>query len=149
MDEKGTTYYSKYNWARLFSIYKRHLDNWSHEHVTSSKVEMKLSFMPVIFNISPNGSTNSELSKRSMVLKQAMSRTLKELEDKGLITSMTECKDKRSNKISLTADGKEFVSNANAALENLIDQYVLLVGAEKFQTTIEVLSKIVEYHETK
>jgi DNA-binding MarR family transcriptional regulator len=144
--EDQSNYYSKYNWARLLNVYKRYLDNWSHEHVRSNKVEMKLSFMPVIFNISPTGSTNGELSKRSMVFKQAMSRTLKELEEKGMV-HLSATKDKRSNKINLTEDGKEFVTNAQTQLKSLIETYVSLVGEEKFNTTIEVLTKIVEFHE--
>ena len=108
---------------------------------------MKLSFMPVIFNISPEGNTNNELSKKSLVFKQAMSRTLKELEEIGMITSKTINNDKRSNRINLTDDGKEFVTTSNQKLSDLIDNYIDLVGEEKFKITMEVLSKMIDYHE--
>ena len=146
-NEITVQYDDKDNFGRLICIAKKHFDVWSQHNIKPEKVDMKLSFMPVIFNISPEGNTNSELSKKSLVFKQAMSRTLKELEEIGMITSKTINNDKRSNRINLTDDGKEFVTTSNQKLSNLIDNYIELVGEEKFKITMEVLSKMIDYHE--
>jgi DNA-binding MarR family transcriptional regulator len=145
--ELHARYNDKDNFGRLISMAKRHFDVWSHQNIKPKKAEMKLSFMPVIFNISPEGNTNTELSKKSMVFKQAMSRTLKELEDIGMITSTPINHDKRSSRIHLTKEGGEFVSASNDKLSGLVDQYIDLVGEKDFKTTLRVLSHIVDFHQ--
>jgi DNA-binding MarR family transcriptional regulator len=135
------------NWARLIYIAKKHLDIWSHQNIRPDYGQMKLSYMPLIFNVRQNGITNTEISKKALIAKQAMSRTVKELEEKGLITSQPLKKDKRSYKIHLTDDGKKFVNEANNKMLNLIDAYKNLVGEKEFDITVDVLSKIIRYHE--
>jgi len=142
-------YDDKNNYGRLICIAKKHFDIWSQKNIKPQKAEMKLSYMPVIFNISSAGNTNNELSHKSLVHKQAMSRTLQELEDIGMIKSSVIDNDKRSRKINLTVDGEKFVSNANEELSQLVKQYIKIVGIKDFETTINVLSKIVDFHEAK
>ena len=143
----NTEYDDKENFARLISIAKRHLDIWSLQNIKLANAEMKLSFLPVIFNIGPDGNTNTELSNKSLVFKQAMSRTLKELEEIGMITSTTTTNDKRSNKINLTREGKEFIQESTGKLSGMVKEYVDLVGEKDFKTTLKVLSKIIDFHE--
>lgn len=143
----NTEYDDKENFVRLVSIAKRHFDIWSHQNIKPTRSDMKLSFMPVLFNISPEGNTNTELSKKSLVLKQAMSRTLKELEKAGMVISTPINNDKRSNKISLTTAGKKFVARSTQKLSKLVEQYVDLVGEKDFKTTLKVLSRIIDFHE--
>lgn len=146
--EAGTPQYDdEKNWARLIYIAKKHLDIWSHQNIRPDYGQMKLSYMPLIFNIRQNGITNTEISKKALIAKQAMSRTVKELEEKGLITSQPLKKDKRSYKIHLTDDGNKFVNEANHKMLNLIDEYRKLVGDKEFNITVDVLSKIIRYHE--
>ena len=145
--EYKVTYDDKENFARLINLMKRHLDIWSHKNIKLTNGDMKLSFLPVIFNISPEGNTNGELSKRSLVFKQSMSRTLKELEEIGMITSTPLNNDKRSNKINLTKTGKKFITESNDRLSKILDDYVELVGEKDFKTTLKVLSKIIDLHE--
>ncbi|GGB83959.1 MarR family winged helix-turn-helix transcriptional regulator [Dyadobacter sediminis] len=135
------------HWGRLIYIAKKHLDIWSHRNIRPDYGQMKLSYMPLIFNVQQNGITNTEISKKALIAKQAMSRTVKELEEKGLITSQPLKKDKRSYKIHLTDDGKRFVNEANNKMLNLLDEYRKLVGDKEFDTAIDVLSKIIRYHE--
>lgn len=140
-------YNDKENWGRLISIAKKHLDIWSHQNINFESGDMKLSFLPVIFNISPDGNTNSELSKRSLIAKQAMSRTIKELEERGLVITAPLTNDKRSYKINLTATGKKFVESSTKQMSSLIGDYISLVGIKKFGITLEVLSNIIDFHE--
>ncbi|CAM3772512.1 MarR family winged helix-turn-helix transcriptional regulator [Mucilaginibacter galii] len=136
------------NWGRLIYIAKKHLDVWSHQTIRPYNGHLKLSYMPLIFNISPEGNTNTEISKKALIAKQAMSRTVKELEQMGMITSAPIKQDKRSYRINLTEEGKNYVQDANREMIKLVEQYKQLVGETDFNTTLEVLSKIIRFHET-
>jgi DNA-binding MarR family transcriptional regulator len=145
---EGLQYDDEKNWGRLIHIAKKHLDVWSHQTIRPYNGHLKLSYMPLIFNISPEGNTNTEISKKALIAKQAMSRTVKELEHMGMITSAPIKQDKRSYRINLTEEGKNYVQDANREMIKLIEQYKQLVGEADFNTTLEVLSKIIRFHET-
>jgi DNA-binding MarR family transcriptional regulator len=135
------------NWQRLIFVLRKHLDIWAHKHNKTSWGQMKLSYWPVICNITVDGSTAIEIARKSMIAKQTMSRTIKELEEKGIIISETSKSDKRSEVLRLTPEGKQLVLDANLQVFKLMDLYKELVGESNLEITIDVLSKIVSYHE--
>lgn len=136
------------NWQRLIFNLRRHLDIWTHKHVKPHWDQMKLSYMPVLFNISPEGSTVTEIAQRSLVVKQTVSRTVKELEEKGMVNATENKKDKRSELLELTTKGKQLLVDALDENAHLRETYRELVGDKKFKIALEVLHKIVEYHES-
>lgn len=136
----------KNNWQHLTSVLRRQLDHWSNGHVKSPEGKMKLSYLPVIFNISVDGSTASEIGQRAMVIKQTMSRTISELEEKGMIVTTINKKDKRSELIHLTDLGKDLVLDAHKELAILTQTYKDLVGENDFGIAESVLLKIIQYH---
>jgi len=136
------------NWQRIIYQLRRHMDIWAQKSVKPSWGQMKLSYWPVICNISVDGSTASEIGRKAMVIKQTMSRTLKELEEKGMIVSKTNEKDKRSECLELTNDGKQLILDASVDMAKMMATYKALVGEEDMETTINVLNKIIAYHET-
>lgn len=136
------------NWVRLIAVTKRVTDGWMQTAVSASTDRpFKTSFMKFLTNISLKGTTNQELAKRAMQPKQAMSRTVKELEAEGLITTEKSKRDGRSSKITLTDDGKKLLLVAKREQEKLTDTYKALVGEENFAIAIEVLYQIISYHE--
>jgi len=135
------------NWQRIIYQLRRHMDIWAQKSVKPSWGQMKLSYWPVICNISVDGSTASEIGRKSMVIKQTMSRTLKELEEKGMIVSKTNEKDKRSECLELTQEGKQLILDASVDLAKMMATYKELVGEKDLDTTINVLNKIIVYHE--
>jgi len=136
------------NWQRLIYVLRKHLDIWGHKHIKPFWGQMKISYMPVICNISVDGSTAMEISRSSMTVKQTMSRTIKELEEKGMILSKTNENDKRSECLELTAEGKKMMLDANIELEKLMETYKELVGEKNLDITINTLLKIISYHES-
>jgi DNA-binding MarR family transcriptional regulator len=108
---------------------------------------MKLSYFPVIFNISIDGTTAVDITRRSMVTKQSLSRTIKELQEKGIITTKADTKDKRSERLCLTQEGKEWVLEAHVQLEKLTNTYIDLVGEKDLKVAATVLAKIIAFHE--
>jgi DNA-binding MarR family transcriptional regulator len=137
------------NWQRLIFLLRKHLDIWSHKHIKTYWGQMKLSYMPVICNITVDGgSTAMDIARKSMIVKQTMSRTLKELEEKGMIVSKTNKNDKRSEYLELSDSGKQLILEANIESAKLLDTYKELVGEKNLDITIEVINKIIAYHES-
>ncbi|HEY9008172.1 MarR family winged helix-turn-helix transcriptional regulator [Ohtaekwangia sp.] len=138
---------SENNWQRLIFRLRKHLDIWAQKKIKPSWGQMKLSYMPVIFNISMEGSTAIEISRKSKIAKQAMSRTVNELEEKGMITSKIDKNDKRSERLELTAKGKQLVLDAHLELLKLQEDYKSLVGERNLKIAVDVINKIIEHHE--
>ncbi len=108
---------------------------------------MKQSYLPVIFNISVDGSTASKITRRSMVIKQNLSQTIRELKKTGMIVTETDNKDKRSERLYLTPEGKNVVLDAHLELDKLQKEYARLVGEDELKTAVDVLLKLIAYHE--
>jgi len=135
------------NWQRLIFVLRKHLDIWSHQNIKPYWGEVKISHMPVIFNINMEGSTSADIARKSMIAKQSISRTIKELQEKGFVVPKPMKHDKRSELLELSQEGKEFVLEASDAAAGLQENYKLLVGAEKLAIAEEVINRIIAYHE--
>lgn len=135
------------NWPRLISILRKHLEIWAHNNIKPYWGQMKMSYMPVICNISIDGSMAADISQKSMIVKQAMSRTLKELQNKGMITRTVNADDRRSERLELTPEGKRLVLEVHIEAQKLSGIYENLVGEKNFEIAISVLNQIVSYHE--
>ncbi|GAB4041664.1 MarR family winged helix-turn-helix transcriptional regulator [Spirosoma gilvum] len=137
------------NWGRLIAVTKRLSDLWMQRAMNEkSTIPFKASFMRFLTNISLDGVTNQELARRAMQPKQAMSRTVKEMEAQGLIATERSKRDGRSSKITLTKEGQKLLLTAKKEQEKLTDTYKALVGEENFATAVEVLYQIIAYHES-
>ncbi|MEO3407887.1 MarR family transcriptional regulator [Mucilaginibacter sp. CAU 1740] len=135
------------NWQRLIFNLRKHLDIWAHNNIKPYWGQMKISYMPVLCNITVEGITATELSRLSMTSKQNMSRTIHELEEHGMIISKANSTDKRSETLKLTLPGKQFLLEANQDVFNLGNMYKNLVGEKDLETTVRALNKILDFHE--
>lgn len=135
------------NWQRLIFVLRKHLDIWSHQNIKPYWGEVKISHMPVIFNINMEGSTSIDIARKSMIAKQSISRTIKELQEKGFVQTKPMKHDKRSELLVLSEEGKQFVLEASDAAVSLQQSYKQLVGEEKLAIAEEVINKIIAYHE--
>jgi DNA-binding MarR family transcriptional regulator len=136
------------NWQRLIFNLRKHLDQWALRNVKPYWGQMKISYMPVICNICVDGSTTTELARMTMISKQNMSRTIKELEENGMIVGRVNSNDKRSETLELTESGKQLVLNANADVFRMSSIYKNLVGEKDLEIAVNVLNKIIDYHES-
>ena len=136
------------NWQRLSFLLRRHHDIWAHQHIKPYwGGQMKMSYMPIIFTISVDGSTVTDISRRSMLMKQGVSRTVKELEEHGVIVPKKNEQDKRSDLLELSKKGKQFVLDAKKDAELMQEAYKQLVGEKELAIAVKVLNKIIDYHE--
>jgi len=136
------------NWQRLIFNLRKHLDIWAHENVDPGWIKMKLSYFPVLCNIAVDGNTPSEISEKSMITKQNVSRTLKELTMHGMVTTVANQDDKRSDIVVLTESGKQTVYEANVNVFKLNDTYAKLVGSKELEITLDAINKIISYHKS-
>lgn len=134
------------NWQRLIFNFRKHLDVWAHMNVEPSWIKMKLSYFPVLCNIAVDGNTPSEISEKSMITKQNVSRTLKELTEHGMVQTIVNKDDKRSDIVVLTESGKRTVYEANVNVFKLSEKYKAIVGAKNLETTIATINKLLDFH---
>ena len=138
------------NVGKLINRWKRFFDNWAYETLASEGYDFfKLSYMPFIMNISETGSSNTEIAAKAKVTKQAMSKVVKELEGKGLISSQKHETDARVSIIFLTPKGKSFIADTKKCVNKLGEEYKELVGVDNFEIMVDCIFKINEYHESK
>lgn len=138
------------NVGKLINRWKRFFDDWAYETLANEGYDFfKLSYMPFIMNISETGSSNTEIAAKAKVTKQAMSKVVKELERKGLISSQKHETDARVSIIFLTPKGKSFIADTKKCVNKLGEEYKELVGADNFEIMVDCIFKINEYHESK
>ncbi|MFD1257721.1 MarR family winged helix-turn-helix transcriptional regulator [Mucilaginibacter terrae] len=136
------------NWQHIIYNLRKHMDFWTTKNVNNPSGKIKHSYLPVLFGIRVNGSTATQIAKRSVVIKQNISRTIKELESIGMVTTRVNKKDKRSDRLDLTPEAKEFILEAHLKVEELQDTYKKLVGERDLEIAKEVVLKIIAYHES-
>lgn len=135
------------NWLRLIYQLRRHLDFWSTKHIQAPLWHIKHAYLPVLFNIPVAGTTATEIGHRALVQKQNLSRTIREMEKEGIISARRNREDKRSERLALTPEAKDFVLDTHFKLAALQSDYKNLVGEQEWKIATNVLLKIIAYHE--
>ena len=136
--------------VKLISHLRRHYDVWVvSEFCAHGYDDFKIAYMPLLMNIHPEGITNNELAKKAKVTKQAMSKVVKELVEANYIRTETHGGDKRSSIIYLTAKGKKMVMTARDRVMMLEKEYEGLLGKRRFAELKEMLTVLVDHHESK
>jgi DNA-binding MarR family transcriptional regulator len=136
------------NWVKLISILKHQFSEWSMARLArEGYADFKTVYMPVLMNISPEGTNNNDLANHARVTKQAMSKVAKELQKKGYIKAKIDSRDKRSTIFSLTDRGKKLVIEARYCVKDLSDEYQKLVGHAEFDQATEIIKKIIAFND--
>lgn len=147
---KETEHIKARSWGKVISNVKRQFDHWALQSLfVHGYSDFKMSHMPFIMNIAPEGTNNNDLAKRARVTKQAMSKVAKEMQELGYVEARTDDKDKRSTIFFLTEKGKKFVIAARLCVHDLTEEYRQLVGKAKFESMIDTLEAIIAYNDTK
>jgi DNA-binding MarR family transcriptional regulator len=136
------------SWGKILSYLKRQFEAWTTEKLSSHGYsDFTMAHMPLIMNIKPEGTNNNELAAIARISKQAMSKVVRDLLQKGYIETMTDATDKRSTIISLTEKGKRFVIKARYCVQELTTEYQNLLGKKEYEHMIDNLLKIMQYNE--
>ncbi|SHG72636.1 DNA-binding transcriptional regulator, MarR family [Chryseolinea serpens] len=136
------------NWVKLISILKHQFNEWATAALAKEGFDdFKMVYMPVLMNISPEGSNNTELASHARVTKQAMSKVAQELQKLGYIKAKADPRDKRSTTITLTDRGKRLVIKVRLSICSLTEEYRGMFKAADFDKATEILKKIIEYND--
>jgi DNA-binding MarR family transcriptional regulator len=98
-------------------------------------------------SIGTKGISNSKLASTLNITKQAASKVIKELEELNLVKSEKCSTDGRSMMLYLTEDGIQFYEHIRNQMITLEQEYKKVVGARNYETAINVMLKLVDYHE--
>ena len=135
---------------KLLYILKRQTDKAATDYLgTLMPGDFNITFMPYFMSIGNDGISNHALVQKIMVTKQAVSKTVKELERLGLVYTGKSETDARSIMIFLTEEGKRLHAAVAQMADTTTEEYIKLIGAKKYEQFIDTCIKISEWHENR
>lgn len=102
----------------------------------------------MFMSIGTKGISNSKLASNLSITKQAASKVIKELEELNLVRSEKCSTDGRSMMLYLTDEGISFYQHISSQMRALEKEYKKVAGAKNYETAINVLLKLVAYHQS-
>jgi len=134
--------------GKLLYILKRLSYDWYCTKLCHANInDFNNAHLPVFMSIGTNGIFNGQVAAKLSITKQAASKVIKELEELKLVRSEKCSTDARSMMLYLTDDGIRFYQHITDQMTDLEQQYKKVVGAKNYETAINVMLKLVEYHE--
>lgn len=133
---------------KLVYLLKRSLEDWIATGLCCScNTDFNKAQLPMFMSIGTNGISNSKLAADLCVSKQAASKVIKELEELKLVKSEKCSTDGRSAMLYLTEDGIQLYEHIKSQIEKLESDYKKVVGAKNYENAIDVMQKLINYHE--
>ena len=134
--------------SRLLYLLKRLSDEWYCTKLCHASLEgFNNSHIPMFMSIGTKGISNSRLAANLSITKQAASKVIKELEELELVRSEKCSTDGRSMMLYLTDEGINFYEHLRSQMLALEKEYKKVVGTKNYETAINVMIKLVEYHQ--
>ena len=97
----------------------------------------------LLFEISNQSDINQEnIAKRCNINKGAVARSIKKLEDKGMVARQIDENNRRQNKVSLTQEGEETLQKSIKVLRDWEDSVILEKGYIEKELLQKVLKEI-------
>lgn len=98
----------------------------------------------VLLNIDKEGTPSTKLGPKMGIESRSLTRTLKSMEEKGLIFKTTDEKDGRIVLINLTEEGKKYRNTSKDAVLNLNTYLQAKISKKKLETFFAVSNEINE-----
>ena len=99
---------------------------------------LKLSFSQVLFFLPPSGARLGDLAAINNISKQAISKTVNELESSGYVERVGDDADSRAKKIVLTTKGLQLIADASTHLTAVDREFAVILGEKRF-TELKIL----------
>ena len=126
---------------KLISLIARGQSIYLNHHL--QKYEINTTQFQLLFEISNHCNINQEqISQRCSMNKGAVARSIKKLEDKGLITREIDENNRRQNKLSLTKKGEQTLAQAIEILNCWENQVILDEGYIEKELLQKILKEI-------
>ncbi|MBB6499343.1 MarR family winged helix-turn-helix transcriptional regulator [Pedobacter cryoconitis] len=133
---------------RLVYLMKRVMDRWTESKLAGITPEsLNVVHLPYFMSIGDHGISNHALIRKIKVTKQGVSKTVKELENLGLVYTEKSETDARSIMIFLSPQGKLLFDSIRQNGLELHTEYKKFVGTKNFDTTLSTLTKMIDFHE--
>jgi len=133
---------------KLVYLLKRLLDEWMGKKLCRiDQPGFNSAHLPLFMSIGKTGISNNELAAKMNVTKQGASKIVKELEAINMVTSVKSPDDARVVMLHFTPEGEAFYHNLKNQVMELETQYKKVVGTKNYETAIEVMLKLVQFHE--
>lgn len=135
----------KSNISRGIYITHRYVNEWALAKWKEDGWEtIRPDHLRLVSIISMEALNINELSKRARVSKQAMSKMVNYLIDKGFIAYETDARDSRSKIISITKEGVEFMTYFKDCGKLVEKRFEEIIGEKKTQQLIAILGELSE-----
>lgn len=137
------------SWAYLTWRSRRLFEDWASARLSQYGYhDFKLSWLPILMGARPEGVTNQDLANRNFLAKQAMSKTIKDLEEAGYVYTEKNLRDGRSQLLFLTEKGKQLRLSAIRHQTWMRREMEELVGGPKeFKSLLDNFNKIIRWQE--
>lgn len=97
----------------------------------------------LLFEIRHHSNINQEkIAQRCNINKGAVARSIKKLEDMGMVTRQIDENNRRQNKVSLTQKGEKILNQANEVLNRWEDEVIKKEGYIKKELLQQILKEI-------
>ena len=135
--------------GRLLWDLSRDFHQQSLEHIRSqTPVKVKNSYYDLFPYMDTSGTDTAELIKRSGLSKQAIARTLSEMEADGLIQRRTSVEDARAKTVHFTEKGLSVLAAALTSVMHTVTVYENILG-EDAEVLKELLLRLAEGRQLK
>jgi DNA-binding MarR family transcriptional regulator len=133
---------------KLIYLLKRFMDEWNEKNLCRMHCPgFNYAQLPLFMTIGKTPISNNEAASKLNISKQASSKIIKELEAINMVQSEKSTADGRSVMLKLTNEGEEYYNYVLTQITELEEKYKKLVGAKNYETALDVMAKLVEFHE--
>ncbi|MBP6055888.1 MAG: winged helix DNA-binding protein [Cytophagaceae bacterium] len=110
--------------------------------------DFKVGHVMVMMNLKEEGTTAAEIAKKVRVSKQAMSKLVLELIEKGFLKSFKHPTDQRAALIQLTAEGSHFLAALHECRVRVDEEIAQVIGVDKLAQLHTILGDLMSHFET-
>ncbi len=110
--------------------------------------DFKVGHVMVMMNLKPSGTTAAEIAKKVRVSKQAMSKLVQELIEKGYLKSIKHPTDQRATLIQVTASGNEFLSALQKCRVQVEEEIARVIGVDKLNQLHGILGELMTFFDS-
>jgi DNA-binding MarR family transcriptional regulator len=104
---------------------------------------LRMAFAPVLFHISQEGTRAIDIAAKTDLSKQAIGKTVRELEQLGYIGQQTDASDARNKTLFFTPLGEKLLADTYVGVEALKLELETLIGKQKTRALIDIVALLV------
>lgn len=130
--EKTIDFHLRWLWLKIIRLY----------NTEAAKFGGTMSVGYILLNIDKDGTPSTKLGPKMGIESRSLTRTLKTMEEKGLISRESDANDKRMVLIHLTEEGKKYRNTSKDVVLKLNEYLHANISAEKLNTFFSVADEI-------